>query len=203
MRKIIFVLVLMATVILGQAMTVNGLFKKYQDFPEAQYLKMNEKELKAQMDSVSSEEEKEILRTAKSMQMLLFVLEEEDQKQKLTDDLTSLKHYSLALSFTHNNGEQSINIVGDGNVSKEALKGFVESFINPTISVDVYGNEKSREDIIAKPLFLMNFWGMTGLIYIDGEIKAGDADKVLQFTTNTDTTIKIERVDPTEESIGY
>ncbi len=95
------------------------------------------------------------------MQMLLFFNEDEDWVEKVTTDLNSLENYSLALSFTHNNGKQSINVVCDGNVSSEAMNGFIDSFINPTMSVDVYGDETSKNsDIILKPLFLINFTGM-------------------------------------------
>ena len=200
MKRLFFVLVFLLPVCIAQATTVDGLFKKYKKIPDAQYVKMNHKELMAQIDSVSSEDEKEVLRTAKEMRMLFFS-GNEDNAEELTTELNSLKNYYLALSFTHNNGEQSVNIINEGNLSKEAIRGFLESFINPTISVDVYGKETSKDnDIISKPLFLISFWGMTGLLYIDGEIKASSADKVINFTTDTDATIKVERVMPSEET---
>lgn len=199
MKRLVFILSLLLPVFLLQATTIDGLFKKYQKIPDAQYIKMNKKELIAQMDSLDTEEEKEVLSTAKEMRILFFRADE-DNSEKLTEELNSLKKYSLALSFIHNNGNQSINVINEGNVSKEALNGFIESFINPTISVDVYGKESSKSnEIISKPLFLINFWGMNGLFYIDGDIKASEANKVLNFTTNTDSTIKVERVMPSDE----
>lgn len=180
MKRLFFILAILLPVCMAQASTVDGLFKKFKNVPDAQYVKMNKKELRAQIDSVSSEEEKEILRTAKEMRILFFP-DNEDKVEELTAELNSLKNYNLALSFTHG-GEGSLNVINEGNVSKEALRGFFDSFFNPTISVDVYGTETNTDNnIIKKPLFLISFLGMTGLFYIDGEIKASDADKVLHF----------------------
>ena len=198
MKKFLFVLALFLPICVAQATTVDGLFKKYKKIPEAQYVKMNQKELRNQIDSVSSEEEKEVLRTAKEMRILLFSGNEE-KAEELPDELNSLKNYNLALSFTHKGGG-NLNVINEGNVSKEALRGFIDSFFNPTITVDVYGKEtRADNNIINKPLFLISFLGMTGLVFIDGDIKASSADKVLNFTTNTDTTIKVERVMPSDE----
>lgn len=200
MKRLFFVLILILPVCMVQAITIDGLFKKYQKVPEAQYKVLKGKELKAQADSVSTEEEKEMLLSAKEMRMLFFN-DDEKEKEKLTSDLNSLKHYSLALSFTHNNGNQSVNVISEGHISKEVIQRFIDSFINPTISVDVYGKESSKDtDLISKPIFLISYWSITGLVYIDGDIKAGDAAKVLNFTTDTDATITIERVMPSEES---
>ena len=208
MKRLIFVLALLLPAFMSQALTVNGLFKKYKKFPEAQYMKMNEKELRARVDSVTSEEEKEILKTAKGMEMLLVNLED-DEIEKINADLNSLKDYSLALSFSHNNGKQTLNIIEDGVISKESIKesmnGFIESFLNPTITVDVYGKDVSddnSDDVISKPLYLIKIWGMTGLIFIDGNIKVSEADNIMNFVkTDTDTTInvKVETV-PSDKS---
>lgn len=199
MKKLLFVVAFLLPICIAQATTVDGLFKKYKKIPDAQYVKMNHKELMAQIDSVSTEDEKEVLRTAKEMRMLFFS-SNEDNAEELPTELNSLKNYYLALSFTHG-GEGSLNVINEGNVSKEALRGFFDSFFNPTISVDVYGKETSKDnDIISKPLFLISIWGMTGLLYIDGEIKASSADKVINFTTDTDATIKVERVLPSDET---
>lgn len=208
MKRLIFVLALLLPAFMSQALTVNGLFKKYKKFPEAQYVKMNEKELRAQMDSITSEEEKEILKTAKGMEMLLVNLQD-DEIEKMNADLNSLKNYCLALSFTHNNGKQSLNIVEDGVISKESIKEsmneFIESFLNPTITVDVYGKDVSddnSDDIISKPLYLFTIWGMRGLIFIDGNIKVSEADNIMNFIkTDTDTTVnvKVETV-PSDKS---
>lgn len=208
MKKLIFVFALLLPAVMSQAVTVNGLFKKYKKFPEAQYVKLNEKELRTQADSVSSEEEKELLKTAKGMEMLLVNLQE-DEIEKMNADLNSLKNYSLALSFTHNNGKQSLNIIEDGNISnesvKESMNGFIESFLNPTITVDVYGKDVSNDssdEIISKPLYVFRIWGMTGFVYIDGNLKVSDADKIMNFfNTETDTTInvKVESV-PSDKS---
>lgn len=213
MKRLIFILVMLLPAIMSQALTVDGLFKKYKKIPEAQYVKMNKKDLMAQMDSVDSEEEKEMLRTAKGMQMLLVNLDDDEKLEQITNDLNSLKNYSLAVSFTRNNGPQTINLIHeDGSITKETIKesmsGFISSLFNPTIAVDVYGKETASEDIISKPLFLIKFWNFTGLIYIDGEININDAETVtnfVDFDTDSEITIKIEsepssgQTDPTDQ----
>ncbi len=206
MKRLVLVLCVFLPALMSQAMTVNGLFKKYKKFPEAQYVKMNKKDLRAQMDSVSSQEEKDLLSTAKGMQMLFVNLDDEEKTEKFNCELNSLEKYSLALSFTHNNGKQSMNILGEDNISnqsiKDSMKGFIESFLNPTITVDVYGKDTS-DDIISKPLYLINIWGLTGLVFIDGEIKINEADKIMNFITTdtvTDVNVKVESVPSSEDT---
>lgn len=205
MKRLLLVLALLLPAVMSQALSVSDLFKKYKKIPDAQYVKMNEKDMRAMVDSVTSEVDKELYRTANGMQMLLMHLEDEAQIEKLTSEINSIKDYSLALSFTHNNGTPSIKVTMEGIASRESLKeamqGFIKSFIDPTTSVDVYCKETSGEYLV-KPLYLLNFWGFTGLVYLDGRIKAGDADKILTFTADTDTTVnvKVEQVKPSDES---
>ncbi|MDE6343059.1 MAG: hypothetical protein K2K93_12165 [Muribaculaceae bacterium] len=202
MKRILLVFALILPALMSQAVSINGLFKKYKKFPEAKYVNMNKKDMRAMLDSVTSEVDKEVYRTGNGMQMLLMHLEDEAQIEQLTSEINSLKDYSLALSFTHNNGKQTLNTTIEGissDKAKEAANAFIASFIDPTMSVDVYCKETSGEDLI-KPLYLLNFWGFTGLVYLDGKIKASDADKILTFTSDTDATVKVERVLPSEES---
>lgn len=204
MKKLIFVLMLLLPALMSQAVSINGLFKKYKKFPEAQYVNMNKKDMRAMLDSVTSEVDKEVYRTGKGMQMLLMHLEDEAQIEQLTSEINSIEDYSLALSFTHNNGKLSLNTTIEGIASsenaKEAANAFVRSFINPTMSVEVYCKETSGEYLI-KPLYLLNFWGFTGLVYLDGKINVSDADKILSFTTDTDASVKVERVMPSDGNI--
>ncbi len=203
MKRLIFVLMLLLPAIMSQALSVNGLFKKYKKVPEAQYVNMNEKDMRAMLDSVTSDVDKEVYSTGKGMQMLVMHLEE-DQIEQLTSDINSIKNYSLAMSFIHNNGKQSLKTSMEGIASREnvkdAVNGFIESFINPSTSVDVYCKETSGE-YLTKPLYLVSFWGFTGLVYLDGRIKASDADKILTFTSDTDVDVKVERVKPDEENV--
>lgn len=135
MKRLIFILVMLLPAIMSQALTVDGLFKKYKKIPEAQYVKMNKKDLMAQMDSVDSEEEKEMLRTAKGMQMLLVNLDDDEKLEQITNDLNSLKNYSLAVSFTRNNGPQTINLIHeDGSITKETIKESMSGFISSLFS---------------------------------------------------------------------
>lgn len=72
MKRILLIITLLVPCLLSQAITVNDLFNKYKNYPNAQYQKLYSRELKAHIDSVSSAEEKEVLRTAKEMMMVML-----------------------------------------------------------------------------------------------------------------------------------
>lgn len=203
MKQLFFIMALLVPALLSQAMTVNELFKKYMNYPDAQYKVLNEKELKAQIDSVSSEEEKEILRIAKKVEIVMVLLDGEAQKN-LTAELNSLKGYGLAMSF-HENGnktQQAIpfreDLIGKEIVTIEAetgriVKGTIVGPSQPeenqeSISVEIYSKDSSR-DVLLKPVFLMRVFEMTGLIYLDGEMKPSDAEKTIKISTSTSTSI--------------
>lgn len=193
MKRIIFILVLLLPALMLQASDVNGLFNKYKKFPGAQYVKKNKKELRALIDNDSSQEEKEMLRTAKEMRMLLF-FPEEDEIEKLTEDLNALKGFNLALSFTHSDKEEDINITVDGNPATKSVKDsmkFIVDDIDPSMVVEIYGNDISN-DVISKPLYFIRISEMTALVYIDGKMNVSDADKMISFSTNTEVKIDFE-----------
>lgn len=98
MKRNFLILTLLVSCILAQAMSVNDLFKKYESYPHTVYDELNEQELRAQVDSVNTEEEKEVLRTAKKMQLLLTFMED-DAVEGLKEDLNSLKGYSMAVAI--------------------------------------------------------------------------------------------------------
>lgn len=200
MKRLFFIIALLVPALLSQALTVNDLFKKYKNYPEAQYRKLNSKELKAQIDSVSSEDEKEVLRTAKEMMMLMVILEEEDLKQ-LTAELNTLKGYNMAMSFSENDnndappafsddliGKEIVTIEeGTGRIVKGTIVGQAQPDNEPSFSVEIYSKETSR-DVLSKPVLLIRMSELTGLIYIDGEIKPNDAEKMIKISTGTSTT---------------
>lgn len=200
MKRLFFIIALLVPALLSQALTVNDLFKKYKNYPEAQYRKLNSKELKAQIDSVSSEDEKEVLRTAKEMMMLMVSLEEEDLKQ-LTAELNTLKGYNMAMSFSENDnndappafsddliGKEIVTIEeGTGRIVKGTIVGQAQPDNEPSFSVEIYSKETSR-DVLSKPVLLIRMCELTGLIYIDGEIKPNDAEKMIKISTGTSTS---------------
>lgn len=201
MKRLILIIALIVPCLLSQAITVDALFKKYKHYPEAQYRKVNSTELKAQIDSVSSEEEKEVLRTAKEMLMLMVPLEKEDLKQ-LIAELNTLKGYNLAMSFSDNDNNDTSPSFSDDLIGKEIetieegtgriVKGTIIGLAQPdneqSFSVEIYSKETSK-DVVSKPVFLIRMFGLTGLIYIDGEIKPNDTKKIIEIKTNTSLSI--------------
>lgn len=205
MKRLFFIMALLLPALLSQAMTVNDLFKKYMNYPDAQYKVLNEKELKAQIDSVKSEEEKEILRRAKKVEIVMVFLDGEAQKN-LIAELNSLKGYSLAMSFSLNDNEpQQANpipfredLIGKEIVTIEAetgriVKGTIVGPSQPddnqeSLSLEIYSKDSSR-DVLSKPVFLMRALEITGLIYLDGEMKPSDAEKTIKISTSTSTSI--------------
>lgn len=180
MKRNLLILTLLACCIFAQAMSVNDLFKKYRSFPNTQYLELDEKELRAQVDSVSSEQEKEILRSAKGMQILLTFMED-DALEGLKDDLNSLKGYCLAVAI-----DRSENM-GDNS---PAVKFFPA--MDPTVTMEVYSRDISSSDYVSKPVIFVRMMEMTGLIYIDGKIKADDAKDFVKASVNVDVQIGSE-----------
>ena len=163
-------------------MSVNDLFKKYMSYPNTQYKELNEKELRAQVDSVSSEQEKEILRTAKRMQILLSFMED-DALESLKDDLNSLKGYSMAAA---------IDTSEDASVNLPAVSLFPE--IDPSVTLEVYSKDSSSGEFLSKPLMYIKLMGMTALIYIDGKIRANDAKDFVKASVNVDVDFDITKV---------
>ena len=78
MKRLILSLAVVIPFIIAHAMTVNDLFKKYRSsIPDAQYTELKGKALKNQIDSVSTDREKEILRNAKKVVMLGWATDNE------------------------------------------------------------------------------------------------------------------------------
>ncbi|MDE6692339.1 MAG: hypothetical protein K2K05_03040, partial [Muribaculaceae bacterium] len=153
MKRNILILAFLVSCIFAQAMSVNDLFKKYRSYPNSQYQELNEKELRAQVDSVSTEEEKEVLRTAKRMQILLAFLEDDDL-EGLKDDLNSLKGYSMAAAIDKSEDE---------SVNRPAVAFWPSTDL--TVTMEVYSLETSSSEYLSKPLMYVRMMGMNALIY--------------------------------------
>ncbi|MDE6654439.1 MAG: hypothetical protein K2K37_08660 [Muribaculaceae bacterium] len=174
MKRNLLILTLLACCIFAQAMSVNDLFKKYRSYPNAQYQELNEKELRAQVDSVNTEEEKEVLRTAKKMQILLTFMED-DALEGMIEDLNSLKGYSMAAAI-----DKSENM----NVNLPGVSLFPN--LDPSVTMEVYSKDSSSGEFLSKPLIYVKLMGMTALIYIDGKIKANDAKDFVKASISVD-----------------
>lgn len=158
--------------LLSQAMTVNELLSKYKSYPNAQYKEVKGKELKKLRDNVSSETEKEILRTAKKLVIVLAFMED-DEFENLTSDLNTLEDYSQALYYT----------LDDSQSEEEMPNNILGIELVTSASVGVYSEQSSSSEYLLKPVFAINLCGMIGVIYIDGKIKSGDEKEIIKLTT--------------------
>lgn len=172
MKRLSILLVFFGLCIACHALTVKGLFNKYKKLPDVTYKEINRKELRANIDSVSSESEKEVLRSLKKMEVLMFPAE--SLPESLVSDLTSLKDYSLIISYSKTEEDMidkmfnSIPIFGaDDN-----------SFI-----IDVYGrNTASADEYVTQPVIMMRFWEWITLIYLDGRVRLDDTKQMIKVT---------------------
>lgn len=73
MKRIIFTLALLMGCLLSHAITVDGLIKKYSQLPDVIFQELKGKALKNHIDTIKSEKDKEILRTAKKLQILVAI----------------------------------------------------------------------------------------------------------------------------------
>ena len=181
MKRLILSLAVVIPFIIAHAMTVNDLFKKYRSsIPDAQYTELKGKALKNQIDSVSTDREKEILRNAKKVVMLGWAADNE-QYDNLIADLNELKGYNCAMSYTENGGTEE-----DSNT----FKSMINSLVNPAMKVSVYGKETSSGQYILQPVIVVNYMGMAVIVYVDGKIRPGDEKELIQTETDTDITIE-------------
>ena len=153
MKRFIFAFALLLTGILSQALTVNDLIKKYKDQPGVTYREVSGKELKNQIDSVSSESEKEVLRTAKKMEVLIVLNDE--LLDSLSSDVNALSDYSLALSYSGDEGG---------------------------MAVDVYGKDSNSKEYIQKPVFMIKISAWSVLIYLDGRIRPDNTKDIIKIS---------------------
>lgn len=181
MKRILLILTLLVPCLLSQAITVDELFKKYKECPNTQYRVLGKEELKALAANVSSEEEKEVLRSAKRLEVLLTFIEEEEQK-KMVADLNALEGYTVAISTDASIDMTDAN--ADGPSSAIPTVETTDAGTYPSMSMTVYGKETSSNECVSKPVIFITMWEMTTIIYIDGKIKPSDANKFINMSVN-------------------
>ena len=167
-KRFTLIVTLLMSGLLAQALTVNELLSKYKKFPDTQYKEFKGKELKKHIDNELSEAEKEVLRTAKRLVMVLAFFEKE-QIENLTSDLNSLEDYSLAISYSMSDAQS------DGNM--RSLPGMND---NTSVTVSVYSENSSSSEYLLKPVIVINLCEMIGLMYIDGKIKPEETKDLIK-----------------------
>ena len=157
MRKFTLIMALLFSNLMANALTINKLLKNYRNQPDIQYEVIKEKELKVLIDSVSSETEKDALRSARKL-VILGSRMDEIQHESLSSDLNRLDDYSLALSYSIDTPQKTLPLLG------------IASGTETSINVDIYSKKSSSGEYLNKPVFLINMWGMVVLAYLDGRI---------------------------------
>ena len=175
MRKFTLIMALLFSNLMANALTINKLLKNYRNQPDIQYEVIKEKELKALIDSVSSETEKDALRSARKL-VILGSRMDEIQHESLSSYLNRLDDYSLALSYSIDTPQKTLPLLG------------IASGTETSINVDIYSKKSSSGEYLNKPVFLINMWGMVVLAYLDGRIKPDIAKDLIQVTfSNSDS----------------
>ena len=172
MKKNAFILIFILSSLIANALTVEKLLKGYRNQPNIEYKEVKGKGLKALIDSVSTEVEKEALRNARKLVVMGSMMNEE-QRMELSSKLNKLDDYSLALEYTVDLPEQL-------NSVSSALNGQ-----EPSVSVDIYSKNSASSEYLIKPVFLINMWGMVALAYLDGKIKPDTAKEFVDVTFHT------------------
>lgn len=211
MKRITFIITLIVSSLGVQALTVSDIIKKYKKLPDAQYEVLKEKNLKKKVKTEDlSEEEKELWSNAKRVEIIL-VPAEEAQAEELASDLNTLDNYSLALSLSTSNDVEVFDTT-DGACKavepKGGLKSMIQEVINPTIYMDVYGEDISSETVssdefLSKPVILIKMMGMIGICYIDGRMRASNAKNVIKMETSTSYTVTATPADHPEDAKTY
>ena len=175
MKNITFILTLLFSSLIANAMTVDKLLKYYRHQPDIQFEEIKGKELEALMDSASSDVEKDVIRRAKKLIVMGFISDEE-QRKELSSKLNMLDDYSLALAYTKDTPEPINPLL------------FSITGLESSIAVDIYSKNSSSSEYLIKPVFLINMWGMVALAYLDGTIKPDTAKEFVEITFNTSYT---------------
>lgn len=172
MKKITFILTLLFSSLIANALTVDKLIKNYRNQPDVQYEEIKGKELEALIDSVSKDIEKEALRTAKKLVVIGF-MKDEEQCKELSTELNKIDDYSLALAYTIDTPEPLNPLL------------FTVTGLESSIAVEIYSKNSSSSEFLIKPIFLINMWGMVALAYLDGKIKPDTAKEFVEVTFHT------------------
>lgn len=186
MKNLAVILVLLLTSLSSNALTIDQLLKEYRNMPDIQYEEVKGKDLKALVDSVSTDVEKEALSSAKRLVVLGTVMDE-DQREELMSKLNQLKDYTLGLSYS---------IVPEENQNPLLS---IALGLESSITVDIFSKNTSSSEYLIKPVFFINMWGMSALFYLDGKIKPDSAKELVKVTFNTEYSISPDNSQPTPE----
>ena len=172
MRNFALFLFLLFSSIVTNALTVDQLLKTYRNMSDVQFEVRKGKQLKALMDSVASDIEKEALRTAKKL-VVVGSLMDSVQIESLSSKFDMLNHYSLALSYSIDIPESTKTLLRMQNTSESS------------ISVEIYSKNSSSDEYLYKPVFFINMCGMVIIAYLDGKIKPDTAKDFIEVTFTT------------------
>ncbi|MDE7418828.1 MAG: hypothetical protein K2N35_01310 [Muribaculaceae bacterium] len=172
MKKIAIIIVLFFSSFLANALTIDQLLKSYKNQPDIQYQVVKGKQLKSLVDSVSSDIEKEALRTAKRL-VIIGSLMDANQLEGLLSKLDMLDNYSLASSYSIDTPKSTNTILSIANDSSSS------------IAVNIYSKNSLSREYLYKPIFFINMWGMVSLAYLDGTIRPETAKDFIEVTFNT------------------
>lgn len=173
MKKIILSLLLLFISLMANALTVDKLLNYYKNQPDANYEVTKGKRLKALVDSVSTDVEKDALRSAKKLVVVNSFMDEK-QRDELSSKLNILDDYSLAFSYSMNNPEPTIPLL------------FTATGIEYSMTVDIYAKNSFSNEYIYQPIFIIKVNEMVALAYLDGKIKPEVAKDFIKVTFNTD-----------------
>ncbi len=211
MKRVTFIITLIITCLGAQALTVRDIIKKYKKIPESQYQVIKEKDLKKKVATEDlSDEEKAMWSTAKRVELLLTPAEDRTAEE-LVSDVNSLDNYSLALSLSTSNYVDVLETT-DGESKpvepKSYLKSMIQEVINPTVYMDVYGEDTpsrplQSDELLSKPVVIIKMMGMIGICYIDGQMRASDAKDLIKVDTSTSYTVTATPADHPEDAKTY
>ncbi len=170
------------------------MFKEFKKLAsDAQVIVLKGKALKNQVDSVTTESEKEILRNAKKLEMAGGMLDNA-QREKLSTILNKLDHYTLTAAYTKN--DNKVNEPPHLNEKYDTLEDYIKAMDasqnDDSVKVEIYALNSSSSEYLFKPVIVIECFGVTAIVYIDGKIKPGDAEQFIDVKTNT--TISIEEI---------
>ena len=172
MRSFTLILALLFSCLITEALTIDNLLKRYRNLPDIQYEVIKGKELKALIDSVSSETEKDALRFARKLVIMGSIMDDK-QHESLSSNLDKLDDYSLALSYSIDTPQKPIPLLGRASGSETS------------VNVNIFSKKSSSDEYLNQPVFLINMWGMVALAYLDGRIKSDTAMDLIQVTFST------------------
>lgn len=173
MKKIFLSLLILFNSLIANALTVNKLLNYYKNQPNVNYEVIKGIRLKALVDSVSTDVEKDALRTAKKLVVVNSFMDEK-QRDELSSKLNILDDYSLAFSYSMDNPEPTIPLL------------FTATGIEYSTTVDIYTKNSVASEYLYQPVFLINAKEMVALAYLDGKIKPDAAKDFIKVTFNTD-----------------